>query len=104
MGPAWVGDMVMVQSLFMALKHQNQENIIDVLAPAWSSPVLSRMPEVRSVVEVDIGDGELQLAKRIHVGKTLRGQYDQAIILPRSFKSALIPYFCKNSTTHCLSW
>ena len=95
MGPAWVGDMVMVQSLFMALKHQNQENIIDVLAPAWSSPVLSRMPEVRSVVEVDIGDGELQLAKRIHVGKTLRGQYDQAIILPRSFKSALIPYFAK---------
>lgn len=87
--------MVMVQCLFMSLKRQNQENIIDVVAPAWSSPVIARMPEVRRIIEVDIAHGELQLTKRISVGKSLRGQYDQAIILPRSFKSALIPYFAK---------
>lgn len=87
--------MVMVQSLFMSLKRQNQENIIDVVAPAWSAPVIARMPEVRRIIEVDIAHGELQLAKRISVGKSLRRQYDQAIILPRSFKSALIPYFAK---------
>ncbi len=87
--------MVMVQSLFMSLKHQNQENMIDVVVPAWSAPVIARMPEVRRVIEVDIAHGELQLAKRISVGKSLRHQYDQAIILPRSFKSALIPYFAK---------
>ncbi len=87
--------MVMVQSLFMSLKRQNQENTIDVVAPAWSAPVIARMPEVRCVIEVDITHGELQLAKRIKIGKSLRHQYDQAIILPRSFKSALIPYFAK---------
>ena len=87
--------MVMVQSLFMALKHQDQDNIIDVVAPAWSSPVLARMPEVRRTIEVDIAHGKLQLAERIRVGRSLRGQYDQAIVLPRSFKSALIPYFAK---------
>jgi len=85
----------MVQSLFMALKHQNQENTIDVVAPAWSAPVLARMPEVRRFMGVNIGHGELQLDKRRRVGKSLRGRYDQAIILPRSFKSALIPYFAK---------
>ena len=94
-GPAWVGDMVMVQSLFMTLKHHNQDCSIDVVAPAWSAPVLARMPEVHNTIAVDIAHGELQLAKRIRVGKSLRGQYDQAIILPRSFKSALLPYFAK---------
>lgn len=87
--------MIMAQSLFMALKQQNQDNIIDVVAPTWSSPVLARMPEVRRIIEVDVVHGKLQLAKRIRVGRSLRGQYDQAIILPRSFKSALVPYFAK---------
>ncbi len=94
-GPAWVGDMVMVQSLCMALKHTNQDNCIDVVAPAWSAPVLARMPEVRDIVEVDLLHGKLQLGERMRVGRQLRGQYDQAIILPRSFKSALIPFFAK---------
>ena len=92
-GPAWVGDMVMVQSLFMALKRQNPGNVIDVAAPAWSAPVLARMPEVRNIVEVDLSHGELGLLKRMRIGRALRSRYDQSIILPRSFKSALIPYF-----------
>ena len=87
--------MVMVQSLFMALKSQNQNNVIDVVAPRWSAPVLARMPEVRKVVEVDLPHGELLFSRRKSTGKRLRGQYDQAIICPRSFKSALIPYFAQ---------
>ena len=94
-GPAWVGDMVMVQSLFMALKRQDPNNIIDVVAPAWSAPVLARMPEVRRVIKVDLQHGKLQLAERYRVGKSLRGEYDRAIVLPRTFKSALIPFFAK---------
>ncbi len=85
--------MVMVQSLFKALKHQDQGNIIDVAAPGWSAPVLARMPEVRNIIEVDLSHGELGLLKRLRMGRALRGRYDQSIILPRSFKSALIPYF-----------
>lgn len=85
--------MVMVQSLFMALKQRSQENIIDVVAPAWSAPVLARMVEVRKTIQVDLAHGELGLLKRLRMGSALRGRYDQCIILPRSFKSALIPYF-----------
>jgi heptosyltransferase-2 len=33
-GPAWVGDMVMAQSLYIALKQKNPDCLIDVIAPS----------------------------------------------------------------------
>ena len=45
-GPRWVGDMVMAQTLFSALKQIQPEAAIDVMAPAWAGPLVSRMPEV----------------------------------------------------------
>ena len=40
------------------------------------------------------GHGEFKLAARYHLGKALRQrQYDQAIVLPNSWKSALVPFF-----------
>ena len=95
-GPAWVGDMVMAQSLFITLRQQQADCLIDVLAPGWSLPLLARMPEVRTGIEVPIAHGEFALAERWRLGRALRGEhYDQAIVLPRSFKSALIPFFAK---------
>ena len=95
-GPAWVGDMVMAQSLFMTLKQRRMPVEIDVLAPAWSNPILSRMPEVREVINLPIGHGEFGLLHRYQLGKSLRSKkYDQAIITPRSYKAALIPFFAK---------
>ena len=45
-GPSWVGDMVMAQTLFQCLKQRHPDSVIDVLAPEWSRPILERMPEV----------------------------------------------------------
>lgn len=93
-GPAWVGDMVMAQSLFMTLVARGAK--VDVVAPQWSLPLLARMPEVCRVVALPVGHGSLGLAVRWHIGRTLRaGHYDQAIVLPRSFKAALIPFFAR---------
>jgi heptosyltransferase-2 len=93
-GPAWVGDMVMAQALYKLLKQREPDGIIDVLAPAWSLPLLSRMPEVRRGIEVPLGHGEFGLAARYRLGRQLRAEnYDRAIVLPRSFKAALIPFF-----------
>ena len=95
-GPAWVGDMVMAQSLFKTLKQRSQPVEIDVLAPAWSNPILARMPEVRDAINLPVAHGEFGLARRYKLGKLLRNkQYDQAIITPRSFKAALVPYFAR---------
>ena len=93
-GPAWVGDMVMAQSLYKTLQQRHPGVVIDVLAPAWSGPILKRMPEVRHHIEMPLGHGALGLGQRYRLGKNLRAErYDQAIITPRSFKSALTPFF-----------
>ncbi|MDR2878259.1 MAG: lipopolysaccharide heptosyltransferase II [Chromatiales bacterium] len=93
-GPSWIGDMVMAQSLYIALRQRNPEVRIDVLAPAWSAPVLRRMPEVHRAVSMPIGHGTLGLMQRYRLGRSLRAEhYAQAIVLPRSFKSALTPFF-----------
>ena len=95
-GPAWVGDMVMAQSLFMTLKHQNPNVIVDVLAPAWSLPLLSRMPEVNEAIALPVSHGEFALGKRFRLGRQLRNRgYSQAIVIPRSYKAALVPFFAK---------
>lgn len=95
-GPAWVGDMVMAHCLFKLLKQQEPSSVIDVLAPKWSLPLLSRMPEVSNMIEMTIDHGQLALRERYCMGKALRKhKYDQAIVLPNSFKSALIPWFAR---------
>ncbi len=93
-GPSWVGDMVMAQSLFMLLKQRQPEANIDVLAPGWSLPILARMPEVRQGIELPFAHGELAFAARRQLGRSLKSAgYSKAIVLPRSFKSALVPFF-----------
>ena len=95
-GPSWVGDMVMAQSLFMVLKQQNPALQIDVMAPLWSNALLERMPEVSEVIDMPLGHGQLQLKLRYQLGKSLRDKhYDQAILLPNSLKSALVPFWAK---------
>lgn len=94
-GPAWVGDMVMAQSLFMTLKARHPGCRIGVVAPAWSLPILGRMAEVDEVVGLETGHGEFGLKARRAVARQLRGRFDRAIVLPRSWKSALIPYLAR---------
>ena len=95
-GPSWIGDMVMAQSLFRSLRSLNPEVIIDVLAPDWTRALLDRMPEINRAISMPIDHGELALGKRHRLGKALQSEgYQQAIVLPNSFKSALIPLFAK---------
>lgn len=93
-GPSWVGDMVMSQSLYITLKQQYPEALIDVLAPAWCKPILERMPQVHQAIEMPLGHGDFNLLGRRALGKELQYQdYTHAFILPNSAKSALIPWF-----------
>ena len=92
-GPSWVGDMIMAQSLFIALKEKHPDGVIDVLAPAWSLPILERMPEVSQGISMPVGHGKLGWAVRQTLARQLATEnYQQAIILPNSMKSALVPF------------
>ena len=93
-GPSWVGDMMMSQSLYRTLKARYPQAIIDVMAPAWCRPLLSRMPEVNEAIPMPLGHGALELGERRKLGHSLREKrYDRAYVLPNSFKSALVPFF-----------
>jgi heptosyltransferase II len=95
-GPSWVGDTIMAQSLMKLIKLQDATTTIDVLAPAWTFSLLNCMEEVTLAHPLPITHGELKLYRRYAIGKALRAkQYDQAIVLPNSFKSALIPWFAR---------
>ena len=87
--------MVMAQSLFITLKQQYPDCQIDVIAPAWTLSLVERMPEVSLALTMPpLARGQLGLRERIKLGKSLRSHYyDQAILLPNTWKSALTPFF-----------
>jgi heptosyltransferase-2 len=86
--------MVMSQVLYTYLQHTRPGVVIDVLAPAWSEPLLQRMPEVRSAIPMPVGHGQLGFGQRWRLGRELKTRaYDQALLLPNSLKSALVPLF-----------
>lgn len=93
-GPSWIGDMTMSQSLYRAIKALQPGAKIDVMAPAWCRPLLDRMPEVSQALVMPLDQGAFQLNERRLIGIGLRNQgYQQAFVLPNSFKSALVPFF-----------
>lgn len=94
--PAWVGDTVMAQSMFRLLHERHANLALDVLAPPFTLPLLARMPEVRRGIVARFGHGELKLNERRRLARELQAEhYDQAIVLPNSLKSALIPLLAK---------
>ena len=96
--PNWIGDALMAQPLLAKLRarlrQQDSGGCIDVLASPWVAPVVRRMAEVDNVIEADLRRGALQLGKRWRLSRDLKQRgYDQAIVLPNTWKSALLPLF-----------
>jgi heptosyltransferase-2 len=89
--PSWIGDAVLSHPLLVRLKARDRDGAIDVLAPPWALPVYRRMPEVSDALASPFGHGELKLGERRRFAKSLP-RYDRAVVLPNSFKSALIAW------------
>ena len=91
--PSWVGDAILSEPLVARLAALYENASIDVLAPAWCSPVYARMRGVRRTFDSTLGHGELGWAKRRTLARTLSMEkYARAVILPNSWKSALVPW------------
>lgn len=91
--PSWIGDTILAQPLFSRLHEKHAGLHLDVLAAGWSAPLLARMPEVREVIDSPFRHGEFNFAARLQLARQLRTTgYDEAIVLPNSWKSALIPF------------
>src|SRR5882762_4295675 len=84
----------MAQPLLARLREKRPDIKVDLLAPEWVAPVARRMPEVDEVITTRFRHGALNLRRRWQLGRTLRARrYRQAIVLPNSWKAALVPFF-----------
>jgi heptosyltransferase II len=88
----------MMQPLLMRLRALHPDMAIHVLAPAWSAPLLARMPEVAASIENPFAHGKFDWSGRKALGRQFRGNeasadFAQAYVLPNSWKSALVPFF-----------
>ena len=88
--PQWIGDAVMTQPLLAALHAQGQRLTVGALP--WVAPVYRAMAEVSQVIDFPFAHGRLQLSERYQWAKSLRGQFQRAVVCPNSFKSALLPW------------
>ncbi|NCN88318.1 MAG: lipopolysaccharide heptosyltransferase II [Gallionella sp.] len=92
--PSWVGDCVLMQPMLERLHQRHPGAQIDVFAPPWTEKLLRLMPQVHTIIPNPFAHGSLALGARRKLGAQLRaGGYDQTIVLPNSWKSALLPYF-----------
>ncbi len=94
--PSWVGDAVLSEPLVAVLREPFGAKVIDVLAPPWCAPVYARMRGVGDVIESPFRHRELGLGRRRSLARELRARaYTRALVLPSSFKSALIPWLAR---------
>ncbi|MCX7177365.1 MAG: lipopolysaccharide heptosyltransferase II [Proteobacteria bacterium] len=92
--PSWIGDTILAQPLLTRLHQRHPGLALDVLAPAWCAPLLTRMVEVRRVHDNPFGHGEFNLLARWRLARSLRAEaYEAVVVLPNSLKSALLPFF-----------
>ncbi len=86
----------MAHTLVQLLQARHPRATVDVLAPPATAPLGERMEGVASVRVLEVGHGELGLGRRRSLGRSLvRDGYDQAIVLPNTFKSALVPWWAR---------
>lgn len=92
--PNWIGDALMAQPLLTRLRERIAQLELDVLAPEWVAPVIRRMPEVDETLPVPFRHGVFDLTARWKIGRELKARrYARAIVLPNTWKSALVPFF-----------
>ena len=93
-GPSWVGDAVLTEPLITRLKRQATNQSITVFAPRYTHGVYQRMPAVDHLQENLFPHQSFSFLARKNIGFALRKEsFDEAYVLPNSWKSALIPWW-----------
>jgi heptosyltransferase-2 len=95
--PSWVGDAIVSEPVIALLREPLEEPMVDVLAPPWCAPVYARIRGIGRIIENRLGHGRIDFAERRELARSLRDatgrpRYGRAIILPNSWKSALVPW------------
>ena len=91
--PDRIGDLVLAQPLLMLLRRHAPQRAVDILASPWSLQAATFMPEVRRAVPTTRHCGPLNAENGYRLaGQLQREHYAQAIVLPDTAQSALVPF------------
>src|SRR5580700_615452 len=88
----WIGDFVRGHSVVRVLNQRFPNRPVDLLTTTLCAPLVDYMPGVRAGVVWDLPRSRLALAEQRGLAATLKARhYATALILPRTWKSALAP-------------
>jgi heptosyltransferase-2 len=89
----WIGDFVRCHSVVNLLRARFPRRPIDMLATSLCAPLADYMPGVRRAIVADLPRKRLGLGHQRELAARLRREgYGTALIMPRTWKSALAPY------------
>ena len=89
----WIGDFVRCHTVVRLLKARFPAAPIDVLTTRMVSPLLDYMPGVRKGIVWDLPRKRLAFGQHRALAARLKAEsYGRALVMPRTWKSALAPY------------
>ncbi len=89
----WIGDFVRCHSVVRVLRERFPNRPIDVLTTTLCAPLLDYMPGVRKGIEWNLPRKRLPFGEHRALADVMRKEsYGSALIMPRTWKSALAPY------------
>ena len=88
----WIGDFVRCHTVVKLLKQRFPSAALDIFTTSMVAPLLDYMPGVRKGVVADLPRKRLALSDHRALAQRLRAErYGQALVMPRTWKSALAP-------------
>src|SRR5579872_3207775 len=89
----WIGDFVRCHSVVKLLHAQAPERPVDIVSSTLCAPLADYMPGIRKCIVFDLPRGRIALTRQRALAARLRaGHYGQALVMPRTWKSALAPF------------
>ena len=89
----WIGDFVRCHSVVTLLRERFPGRPVDMLATTLCAPLTEYMPGVRRAIVVDLPRKRLAYRQHRDLAKRLKAEgYGSALIMPKTWKSALAPF------------
>jgi heptosyltransferase-2 len=90
----WIGDFVRCHTVIQLLRTRYPDRPVDMLSTTLCAPLTDYMPGLRQAIVMDLPRKSLALAQQRALARRFKQEgYGTALIMPRTWKSALAPYF-----------
>jgi lipopolysaccharide heptosyltransferase II len=92
----WIGDFVRCHSVVKLLNARFPDRSVDVLSTTLCAPLTDYMPGLRRAIVVDLPRSRIAVTDQLALARRLkRENYGAALIMPRTWKSALAPFLAR---------